>query len=59
VAGKIRNQEPPSRQERRDLRPVPGGTAKAVQEQKRRPLAALEDPEACSANLVEALREAQ
>ena len=42
MAGEIRDDQPPAGQERRQLGEVPGGSAKAVDEQQRRPLPALE-----------------
>ena len=58
VTGQVGDEQPPPGEQGRHLRVVPGGAAEAVQEQKRPPLAAPEDPEPDAPRVVEAHVEA-
>ena len=59
VAGQVGDEQAPARQEGRQLGEVPGGPAEAVDEEERRPFAALPDPHARAAILDDAGLEAR
>jgi hypothetical protein len=59
VAWEIRDDQPPPREQPRQLGEVPGGSTEAVDEQQGRPLTALERPDPGAAALVEPLLEAR
>jgi hypothetical protein len=59
MAGKIGDQQPPAGQERRQLAEVPGRTAVPVDQQQRRPVPTLEQPQTRPAMLDPALVEAR
>ena len=59
MARKIRDDEPPTGQQGRQLREVPGGSAEAVDQQEGWPLAALEGADPGPAPLVEPFLEAR
>jgi hypothetical protein len=59
VAGEIRNDQPPPRQERRQFGEVPGGSAEAVDEQQGWPVPALEGSDQGPTPLIEPLFEAR
>ena len=57
MAGKIGDQQPPAGQERRQFAEVPGRTAVPVDQQQRRPVPTLEQPQTRPAMLDPALVE--